>query len=226
MLMGTSLMPKKISHSLITPKPPAPAPAPAPAPRPAPVPPPPAATRTPTPTPAATPTRTATPTPTAAATPTATATPVPTPTATGGAACDLQPSAVESLSIDPTSGSAGSTATVAIDWAPNAGEGCPDARAQIRVNGEPASDPVAVGGEEASIEVEIPDSLSAGDINVALVSVGANGRGLATTTFTVEDEDDGEVSSWLLVAAGVVASLVAIAGARLYSSRRARYGRR
>ncbi len=76
------------------------------------------------------------------------------------------------------------------------------------------------------MEVDIPEDLSDGDINVALVSVGSGGQGLATTTFTVEGSDDDEVSSWLLVVAGVVASLVALVGARLYGRRKARYGRR
>jgi hypothetical protein len=118
---------------------------------------------------------------------------------------------------------------VVIEWAPEAGADCPDARAQVRVNGEPASDPVIVGGADARIEVDIPDNVSEGDINVTLVSVGPNGRSLASTTFTVSDADgdeEPEVSSWLLVAAGVIATLAAISAQRIYSRRRARYGRR
>lgn len=81
------------------------------------------------------------------------------------------------------------------------------------------------------MEVDIPENLSDGEITVTLVSVGANGRALASTAFTVNDgeagEDDGEgVSSWLLVAAGVVATLAAISAQQLYSRRRARYGRK
>lgn len=130
--------------------------------------------------------------------------------------------------MSPTSGGSGSSTTVTIDWAPDAGTGCADARAQIRVNGEPASDPFPVGGAEADIDVDIPESVGDGEINVALVSVGPNGRSLASTTFTVEDGggDDEEVSSWLLVSAGVIATLAAIASQQLYSRRRARYGRR
>lgn len=96
------------------------------------------------------------------------------------------------------------------------------------MNGEPASDPVIVGGAEARIEVDIPENVSDGDINVTLVSVGANGRSLASTTFTVSDADgeEPEVSSWLLVAAGVIATLAAISAQRLYSRRRIRYGRK
>ena len=134
------------------------------------------------------------------------------------------------MSVSPTSGASGSSTTVTIDWAPDAGTGCADARAQIRVNGEPASDPFPVGGAEAELDVDIPDSAGDGEINVALVSVGANGRSLANTTFTVDegggDGDDEEVSSWLLVSAGVIATLAAIASQQLYSRRRARYGRR
>lgn len=137
---------------------------------------------------------------------------------------------MESLSLSPTSGTSGSSTTVTIDWAPDAGTGCADARAQIRVNGEPASDPFPVGGAEAEVEVDIPESAGDGEINVALVSVGVNGRSLASTTFTVgeggEEGDDEEVSSWLLVSAGVIATLAAIASQQLYSRRRARYGRR
>jgi hypothetical protein len=117
---------------------------------------------------------------------------------------------------------------VVVEWAPEAGADCPDARAQVRVNGEPASDPVIIGGAEARIEVDIPENVSDGDINVTLVSVGENGRSLASTTFTVADgdgEEEPEVSSWLLVAAGVIATLAAISAQRLYSRRRARYGR-
>ncbi|HEX2149639.1 MAG TPA: hypothetical protein VHI31_05660 [Actinomycetota bacterium] len=131
--------------------------------------------------------------------------------------------------MDPSSGPAGGTTNVTIDWAPDAGTGCADARAQIRVNGEPASDPVIVGGAEARIEVDIPETVSSGDINVTLVSVGANGRSLASTTYGVDGEDGGgdgdDVSSWLLVAAGVVATLAAIGAQQIYSRRRARYGR-
>lgn len=118
-------------------------------------------------------------------------------------------------------------ANVVIEWAPEAGAECADARAQVRVNGEPASDPVIIGGAEARLEVDIPDNVSEGDINVTLVSVGENGRSLASTTFTVSEGDgeEPEVSSWLLVAAGAIATLAAIAAQRLYSRRRARYGR-
>jgi hypothetical protein len=60
--------------------------------------------------------------------------------------------------------------------------------------------------------------------------VGVNGRSLASTTFTVDEGgeggDDEEVSPWLLVSAGVIATLAAIASQQLYSRRRARYGRR
>lgn len=204
------------------PKPPAPAPKP-----PAPAPAPPAPAPAPTPTRAATPTPAPTPTPSDSPTPSAAQTPTPGVSPTAGAGCELQPSDVESFSIDPTSGAAGSTATVSIDWAPNADSGCEDApQAQVRVNGDTASDPVAVGGSQTTMEVDIPEDLSDGDINVALVSVGTGGQGLATTTFTVEGSDDDEVSSWLLVVAGVVASLVALVGARLYGRRKARYGRR
>ncbi|CAN5900593.1 hypothetical protein BH23ACT12_BH23ACT12_21810 [soil metagenome] len=145
--------------------------------------------------------------------------------------CDIQPSAVESLSVSPSSGAAGGVTNVSIDWAPDAGAGCIDARAQIRVNGEAASDPVMVGGAEARIEVDIPETVADGDITVTLVSIGASGRALASTTFTVDDgegrggDDDG-VSSWLLVAAGVVATLAAISAQQLYRRRRARYGRK
>ena len=208
------------------PPPPAPRP-PAPAPRPpAPAPAPPAA-RPPAPPPAATPSPT--PTVTASPTPTAPASPGETPT---GDVCDIQPSAVESLSVSPSEGAAGSVTNVSIDWAPDAGTGCADARSQIRVNGEAASDPIPVGGAEARIEVDIPENVSDGDITVTLVSVGANGRALASTTFTVGDgeggaeDDGGGVSSWLLVAAGVVATLAAISAQQLYSRRRARYGRK
>lgn len=130
--------------------------------------------------------------------------------------------------MDPARGAEGSVTNVVIEWAPEAGADCPDARAQVRVNGEPASDPVIVGGAEARIEVDIPENVSEGDINVTLVSVGANGRSLASTTFTVSESDgeEPEVSSWLLVAAGVIATLAAISAQRLYSRRRARYGRK
>ncbi|HEX2179089.1 MAG TPA: hypothetical protein VHL54_06165, partial [Actinomycetota bacterium] len=83
------------------PRPPAAAPAPrppAPAPAPPALPPPPPPT-TPSPTPSATP----------SVSPTPSATASPTQAASG--ACDIQPSAVESLTVSPESGSGGSTAT-------------------------------------------------------------------------------------------------------------------
>ncbi|MEX0790483.1 MAG: hypothetical protein WD178_06885, partial [Actinomycetota bacterium] len=165
----------------------------------------------------------------------ATVSPTPTasPTSTEDPAdvCSIQPSAVETLSVTPESGAAGSITNVSIDWAPDAGEGCAGARAQIRVNGEAASDPVPVGGADARVEVDIPENVSDGGIAVTLVSLGPNGRALASTSFAVADgegadDNSEEVSSWLLVAAGVVATLAAISAQQLYSRRRARYGRR
>jgi hypothetical protein len=59
------------------------------------------------------------------------------------------------------------------------------------------------------------------------VAVDGDGNVLASTQFDVDDgEDDNDVSSWLLVAAILVATIAGIAVQRLYSRRRARYGRR
>ena len=86
----------------------------------------------------------------------------------------------------------------------------------------PSSDAITVA-EQSRVEVDIPEDAS-GDIPVSLVSLGPDARVLASSQFTVEGgRDDGGVSSWLLVAAGLVATLVAIALQRLYSRRR--YGR-
>lgn len=189
-------------------RPPAAAPRPPAAPQP---PPPPAPTAPASPTPGPT---DASPTPEA---------PVPSPTATA-AGC-LQPTSVESLTVTPDSGAAGSTATVAIVWSPTASTECAGEQAVVRVNGEPAGDPLTPVASEARIEVDIPEDVS-GDIPVSLVSTGPSVRVLATAQFAVDEDGDGGVSSWLLVAAGVVATLAAVASQRLYSRRRARYGRR
>ena len=147
-------------------------------------------------------------------------------TPAAGGACDIQPSAVESLTVSPESGSGGSTATVEVDWSPDAGEGCPDPEAQLRVNGEETGSPIPVGGDPAEIEIEIPEDVT-GDIPVSLVAADGDANVLASTQFEVDEDGDGsDVSSWLLVAALVVATLVGIAVQRLSSRRRALYGRR
>ncbi|HEX2053986.1 MAG TPA: hypothetical protein VHJ78_09720 [Actinomycetota bacterium] len=130
------------------------------------------------------------------------------------------------MSIAPASGRAGSTATVVISWAPTAATDCSGSEAEVRVNGEPASDPIPVSAEPSRVEVDIPEDVEA-DIPISLVSVDEDARVLASSQFTVEGgEEDEEVSSWLLVAAGLVATLIALAIQRIYSRRRARYGRR
>jgi hypothetical protein len=59
------------------------------------------------------------------------------------------------------------------------------------------------------------------------VAVDGDGNVLASAQFDVNDGDDDEgVSSWLLAAAIVIATVALIAVQRLYSRRRARYGRR
>ena len=89
----------------------------------------------------------------------------------------------------------------------------------------PSSDPITVA-DQTRVEVDIPEDVE-GDIPISLVSTGPDARVLASSQFTVEGgEDDEGVSSWLLVAAGLVATLVAIALQRLYSRRRTLYGRR
>lgn len=211
--------------STSAPRPPAPPPAPrppAPAPRPpAPAPPPPAPVPPP---PAPTPSPTASPSPAATPTPTDPVAPAPSPTAAAGTGC-LQPSSVESLTVTPDSGGEGTTTTVAIVWSPTTSVDCAGDQSEIRVNGETASDPLVATATEARIQVDIPEDVS-GDIPVSLVTTGPSVRVLATTQFTVEGGDGEGVSSWLLVAAGAVATLAAVAIQRLYSRRRARYGRR
>lgn len=124
------------------------------------------------------------------------------------------------MSISPSAGEPGSTASVVIDWAPTAVSDCPDADAQVRVNGEPSSDLIMVA-EESRVEVDIPEDAT-GDIPITLVSRGSDAKVLASSQFTVEDGDSDEgVSSWLLVAAGVLATIAAFAVRRLYSARKA-----
>ena len=125
----------------------------------------------------------------------------------------------------PASGAPGTTASVVINWADGAASECAGSQAQVRVNGVPSSDPITVA-DQTRVEVDIPEDVE-GDIPISLVSTGPDARVLASSQFTVEGgEDDEGVSSWLLVAAGLVATLVAIALQRLYSRRRALYGRR
>ncbi|HVL49887.1 MAG TPA: hypothetical protein VM754_00095 [Actinomycetota bacterium] len=113
-----------------------------------------------------------------------------------------------------------------INWAPSAVTDCAGSEAQIRVNGEPSSDPIEVA-DQSRVEVDIPEDVS-GDIPVSLVSLGPDGRVLASSQFTVEGdaEDDNGVSAWLVVAAGLVATMMALAAQRMYSRRRALYGRK
>ncbi|HEX2179990.1 MAG TPA: hypothetical protein VHL54_10830, partial [Actinomycetota bacterium] len=170
----------------------------------------------------------ATASPTPSATPSVSPTPSATasPTQAASGPCDIQPSAVESLTVSPESGSGGSTATVEVDWSPDAGEGCPNPEAQLRVNGEETGSPIPVGGDPAEIEIEIPEDVT-GDIPVSLVAADGDANVLASTQFGVDEDGGGaDVSSWLLVAALVVATLVGIAVQRLSSRRKAMYGRR
>lgn len=128
------------------------------------------------------------------------------------------------MSLDPSSGPSGSTSSVVIAWSPTAGTDCPQARAQLRVNGEPSGDPVSLGAEPSTVVVDIPD-VSPGNISISLVALDGSGRVLAASEFEVTDDDSDGVSAPLAAAALITAVVAGFAIQRLYARRRAKFGR-